>query len=73
MPKNAKARPQPSTRYSEVRPSTDLCFPSAKLREEVDNKVTGTRIGDKPGVPSVPNTLARVRSFDGLALDSQDH
>lgn len=44
----------------------DLCFPSAKLREEMDNKVTGTRIGDEAGVPSVPNTLARVRSFDDL-------
>jgi biotin carboxylase len=44
----------------------ELCFPSAKLREEVDNKVTGTRIGDEAGVPSVPNTLAQVRSFDDL-------
>ncbi len=44
----------------------ELCFPPAKLREEVDNKVTGTRIGDEAGVPSVPNTLAQVKSFKDL-------
>ncbi len=42
----------------------ELCFPSAQLREQVDNKVTATRIGDEAGVPSVPNTLAKVTKFD---------
>lgn len=44
----------------------ELCFPPAKLREQVDNKVSATRIGDEAGVPSVPNTLAKVGSFEDL-------
>ncbi len=43
-----------------------ICFPSAKLREEVDNKITATRIADEAGVKSVPNTLGRVQSYADL-------
>ncbi len=49
-----------------------VCFPSAKLREEVDNKITTTRIGDEAGVKSVPNTLARVRSYSDLARAARE-
>ncbi len=41
-----------------------------KLREEIDDKIETTRIGDEAGVPSVPNTLARwtaTRRFAKLA------
>ncbi len=44
----------------------ELCFPPAKLREEVDNKVLATRIGDEAGVPSVPNYLAKVGSYEEM-------
>lgn len=43
-----------------------LCFPEAKLREEIDSKVSATRIGDQAGVASVPNMLAHVKSYDNL-------
>ena len=41
-------------------------FPKARLRSRVDNKIETVRIGDKAGVPSVPNTLARVTSYKQL-------
>jgi hypothetical protein len=41
-------------------------FPKAKLRTRVDNKIETVRIGDKAGVPSVPNVLARLDSYDEL-------
>lgn len=44
----------------------ELCFPPAKLREEVDNKVLATRIGDEAGVPSVPNYLTKVESYEQM-------
>ena len=44
----------------------ELCFPAANLREQVDDKIAATRIGDEAGVPSVPNTLAKVESFEGM-------
>lgn len=43
-----------------------IWFPPAKLRGRVDNKVETVRIGDKAGVPSVPNVLAKVSSWEGL-------
>jgi len=43
-----------------------IWFPRAKLRTHVDNKVNTVRIGDKAGVKSVPNVLARVGSYDEL-------
>lgn len=44
----------------------ELCFPSAKLRETVDNKVMTTRIGNEAGVKSVPNVLGKVESYKAL-------
>jgi hypothetical protein len=44
----------------------DVCFPSATLRQTVDDKISATRIGDRAGVPSVPNVLARVQNYDEL-------
>jgi hypothetical protein len=47
-------------------------FPRAKLRNRVDNKIETVRIGNKAGVPSVPNVLARVSSYDELRRVSRD-
>lgn len=44
----------------------ELWFPKAKLRQAMDNKIETVRIGDKAGVPSVPNTLAEVRDYTDL-------
>jgi D-alanine-D-alanine ligase-like ATP-grasp enzyme len=44
----------------------EVWFPKAKLRNRVDNKVETVRIGNKAGVPSVPNTLAKVKSWADL-------
>lgn len=41
-------------------------FPPAQLREEIDNKVLATRIGNHAGVPSVPNTLGKVAGYRSL-------
>ncbi len=41
-------------------------FPKASLRTRVDNKIETVRIGNKAGVPSVPNVLARVGSYAEL-------
>lgn len=43
-----------------------ICFPSAKLRQRVDNKIMTTRIGNEAGVKSVPNALTRVKSWKDL-------
>lgn len=50
----------------------ELCFPSAALRQMVDNKVEATRIADEAGVPSVPNVLAPVRSWAELCEVAAD-
>ncbi len=44
----------------------EIWFPKAKLRERCDNKIETVRIGDKAGVPSVPNTLSEVESYEHL-------
>ena len=44
----------------------DIWFPPAKLRHRCDNKVETVRIGEKAGVPSVPNALAKVKSYQKL-------
>ena len=49
----------------------ELCFPAASLREQVDNKVMATRIGDEAGVPSVPNTLTKVGSYEDALQAAQ--
>lgn len=48
-----------------------VCFPPAKLRSRVDNKVETVRIGDKAGVPSVPNVLAKIDSWEALKAASR--
>jgi len=44
----------------------DVWFPKAKLRTRVDNKIETVRIGDKAGVPSVPNVLSVIESYEQL-------
>ena len=41
-------------------------FPKAKLRTALDNKIETVRVGDKAGVPSVPNVLAELESYEEL-------
>jgi len=43
-----------------------IAFPPAKLRSRMDNKIETVRIGNKVGVPSVPNVLAKVDSYEHL-------
>jgi D-alanine-D-alanine ligase-like ATP-grasp enzyme len=43
-----------------------VCFPPAALRRHLDSKVVTTRVADAAGVPSVPNVLARVESYEEL-------
>ena len=50
----------------------EVWFPPAALRSRVDNKVETVRIGNKAGVPSVPNTLAKVENWADLRKASQD-
>ncbi len=44
----------------------EVAFPPAKLRQEVDDKVSTTRIGNSAGVASVPNVLGKVDSYQAL-------
>lgn len=44
----------------------ELIFPPAKLRNYLDNKVVTNRIAMKANVPTVPNVLTRVDSFETL-------
>jgi hypothetical protein len=50
----------------------EICFPPARLRQHLDNKVVTTRIADEAGVECVPNVLARVDSYDTLRRLSGD-
>ncbi|SDL37050.1 hypothetical protein SAMN05192555_10443 [Franzmannia pantelleriensis] len=43
-----------------------VAFPPAALRSRMDNKIETVRIGNKVGVPSVPNVLAKVDSYAHL-------
>jgi biotin carboxylase len=43
-----------------------VCFPPARLRTAVDDKINATRIGNRAGVPSVPNALGKVTSWAEL-------
>lgn len=49
----------------------DVWFPAAGLRSRVDNKIETVRIGDRAGVPSVPNQLAPVKSWEDLQAAAQ--
>jgi D-alanine-D-alanine ligase-like ATP-grasp enzyme len=44
----------------------EIWFPPATLRSNCDNKIETVRIGNKAGVPSVPNALCRVQSYQEL-------
>lgn len=44
----------------------EVAFPPAKLRQQVDDKVSATRIGNRAGVASVPNVLGKVDSYATL-------
>jgi hypothetical protein len=50
----------------------EVWFPKAALRTRVDNKIETVRIGNKAGVPSVPNTLAEIGSYADLAAAAGD-
>jgi hypothetical protein len=49
----------------------ELCFPTAVLRQEIDDKISATRIGNEAGVHSVPNTLSRIDSYETLVRVSR--
>jgi biotin carboxylase len=42
----------------------EVCFPPAKLRQYLDDKVVTTRIAEEAGVECVPNVLAAVDSYE---------
>jgi hypothetical protein len=44
----------------------EIWFPKAKLREHIDHKIETVRIGNKAGVPSVPNVLSEVSDWTQL-------
>jgi biotin carboxylase len=44
----------------------EVCFPSAKMRISMDNKVNTNRIAEKAGVPCVPYVLSKVKSYADL-------
>lgn len=44
----------------------EVCFPSAKMRTTLDNKVNTNRIAEAAGVPCVPNVLSPVKSYEHL-------
>ncbi|MCP4327607.1 MAG: biotin carboxylase [Alphaproteobacteria bacterium] len=48
------------------RAGMQVWFPKAKLRNRVDDKIETVRIGDRAGVPSVPNILAKVEDYADL-------
>ena len=50
----------------------DLILPSAELRSHLDSKLVTTRLGNEVGVPSVPNVMATVEDFEGLAKVAED-
>lgn len=44
----------------------EVWFPKASLRTKIDHKIETVRIGDKAGVPSVPNVLSKIENWDHL-------
>lgn len=51
----------------------EVWFPKAALRSRCDNKMETVRIGNKAGVPSVPNALAKVDSYAHLREIAAEH
>lgn len=50
----------------------EVCFPSAKMRNFMDNKVNTNRIAEKAKVPCVPYLLSKVKSYKHLVSISQN-
>lgn len=48
-----------------------VCFPPAKLRTFLDNKVNTNRVAEKAGVPCVPYVLAQAKNYPQLRQVSQ--
>jgi len=44
----------------------ELILPSYELRRHLDSKIVTTQLGNEAGVPSVPNVLTEVDTWDGL-------
>jgi biotin carboxylase len=44
----------------------DVCLPTAEMRASLDDKVAGTRLAEAAGVPTVPNVLAPIRTYEDL-------
>ncbi|HEX2409749.1 MAG TPA: biotin carboxylase [Solirubrobacteraceae bacterium] len=44
----------------------EIAHPSAELRHRLDSKIVTTRLGNEAGVPSAPNTLGRVTTYEEL-------
>ena len=51
----------------------DLCASPVSLIKQIDNKVIATQIGNEAGVPSVPNALEKVNSYQDLLKISKAH
>ncbi|ETX16125.1 biotin carboxylase [Roseivivax halodurans JCM 10272] len=51
----------------------EVWFPKASLRQNMDNKIETVRIGNKAGVPSVPNTLSEVKNYEHLKQICKEH
>ncbi len=49
----------------------DIWFPPAELRDRMDNKIETVRLGNRAGVPSVPNVLSKVESYEHLRAVSE--
>ena len=43
-----------------------IALPPRELRERIDSKIETTRLGNEAGVPSAPNILAKVSTYDEL-------
>ena len=44
----------------------EICFPSAKMRTSMDNKVNTNRIAERAGVACVPYVLSNVKNYEHL-------
>lgn len=49
----------------------EVCFPPAKMRSFMDNKVNTNRIAEKAGVPCVPYVLTKINSYADLNVKSK--
>lgn len=46
-------------------------FPKARARSKLDNKIATVRVGNKAGVRSVPNVLAKVTGYEDMRKKSR--